>query len=194
MTTNPITETSFVDLAAAPEQVPSDSELRSAQLDAAATAWSTRINANPASAQLTYHVRGQATGSVATTVTAGAHTFVVDEPAALAGEDSAASPVEYALGALIACQVVVIRLYAHTSGLVVDDIDIAAEGDIDVRGLFGLDDSVRAGFSAIRLTVTISGPESAEKYQQLVETAESRCPVFDLFSEPTPIEWRLASD
>jgi len=160
---------------------------RAARLTEAAAAWGERIAQNPASAQLTYRVSGAGEGSVATTIRAGKHAFVVDEPAALAGDDVAASPVEYALGALISCQVVVYRLYAQALGIVVDEIDVQAEGDLDARRLFGIDESVRAGFSDIRLVITVTGPETEERYQELRAAVDAHCPVLDLFANPTPV-------
>ncbi len=160
---------------------------RAARLTEAAAAWGARIAQNPASAQLTYRVSGAGEGSVATTIRAGKHAFVVDEPAALAGDDVAASPVEYALGALISCQVVVYRLYAQALGIVVDEIDVQAEGDLDARRLFGIDESVRAGFSDIRLVITVTGPETEERYQELRAAVDAHCPVLDLFANPTPV-------
>lgn len=68
------------------------------------------------------------------------------------GDRSAtASPVEFALAALISCQIVAYRLYAQALGIRVDDIRIDAEGDLDARRLFGIEESVRAGFTAVRL-------------------------------------------
>jgi len=160
---------------------------RAERLTAAGASWGSRIAADPANAQLTYRVRGHGEGSVASAITAGKHRFLVDEPAALAGDDLAGSPVEVALGALISCQIVVFRLYAHSLGIQVDDISVAAEGDLDARKLFGIDESVRAGFSDIRLTVTLTGPESDERYQQLRGVVDKHCPVLDLFANPTPV-------
>ena len=169
--------------------IPSESSAteRAERLTAAGASWGSRIAADPANAQLTYRVRGHGEGSVASAITAGKHRFLVDEPAALAGGDLAASPVEVALGALISCQIVVFRLYAHSLGIQVDDISVAAEGDLDARKLFGIDESVRAGFSDIRLTVTLTGPESDERYQELHEVVDKHCPVLDLFVNPTPV-------
>lgn len=169
-----------------------DAAERSARLGEAGAAWGERIGANPDSAKLTYKVAGVGVGSVATRISAGKHQFTVDEPAALAGDDTAASPVEYALGAVISCQVVVYRLYAAQLGIQVDDISIDAEGDLDVRGLFGIDESIRPGFSDIRLTVNITGPESQERYEELARTVEARCPVQDLFSNATPFSTVIA--
>lgn len=164
-----------------------DAAERAARLQEAATAWHGRIAGDAAAAQLTYRVRGAGEGSVATRLRAGAHEFLIDEPAALAGDDVAASPVEIALGALIACQVVVYRLYAEALGIAVDDIDVVAEGDLDARRLFGLDHTIRAGFSAVRLAITVTGPESAERYEELKAAVDEHCPVLDLVANATPV-------
>ncbi|MGO4691728.1 OsmC family protein [Glaciibacter sp. 2TAF33] len=160
---------------------------RAERLDSAGSAWGERIAGDATTAQLTYRVKASGEGSVASRITAGKHEFLVDEPAALAGDDLAASPVEYALGALVSCQIVVYRLYAQALGIQFDEIDIAVEGDLDARRLFGLDHDVRAGFSDVRLAITITGPETEERYQELREVVDARCPVLDLFSNPTPV-------
>ncbi|AYF98663.1 OsmC family protein [Protaetiibacter intestinalis] len=165
----------------------STAEERAARLDSAGAAWGERIAADASAAQLTYRVRGTGEGSVASRITAGRHEFVVDEPGALAGDDVAASPVEYALGALISCQIVVYRLYAQALGIRVDDIEILAEGDLDAQKLFGIDETVRPGFGAVRLDIRITGPESEERYQQLRTAVDEHCPVLDLFANATPV-------
>jgi putative redox protein len=162
-------------------------EERAERLTGAATAWGERIAADTANAHLTYRVKAVGEGAVATRITVGKHEFVVDEPAALAGDDAAASPVEFALAALLSCQVVVYRLYAHALGIQVDEIDIAAEGDLDARRLFGIEESVRAGFGAVRLDIRITGSESLERYEQLKAAVDAHCPVLDLFENSTPV-------
>jgi putative redox protein len=164
---------------------------RAERLQEAGAAWHDRIAADSAAARLTYRVSGAGQGAVATLVRAGTHEFRVDEPVALAGDDLAASPVEVALGALIACQVVVYRLYAEALGIAVDEVDVTAEGDLDARRLFGIDESVRPGFSAVRLTVAVTGPETAERYEELKAAVDAHCPVLDLFANPTPVTTTL---
>ncbi|MGX1693971.1 OsmC family protein [Microbacterium keratanolyticum] len=163
----------------------SDDE-RAARLNAAGAAWSERIAASPANAQLKTRVSGRAVGSVATEIRAGAHRFLVDEPAGLAGDDAAPSPVEYALGALVSCQVVVFRLYAQALGLTIDELEITAEGDLDVRKIFGIDESVRAGFHGVRVSVEITGPNTPEEYENLRQIVDAHCPVLDIFENPVP--------
>ncbi|PYI69621.1 osmotically inducible protein OsmC [Arthrobacter livingstonensis] len=162
-------------------------DIRAGRLSGAGEFWGGRIAKDPGNARLTYKATGVAVGSVATRISAGKHQFTVDEPAGLAGDGAAASPVEYALGALISCQVVVYRLYAHQLGIEIDELSIEAEGDLDVRGLFGIDESVRSGFTDIRLRVNISGPETQERYEELARVVETRCPVQDLFANLTPV-------
>lgn len=162
-------------------------DARAERLDAAGAAWSDQIDANRSSSKLTYRASGSGEGSVATRVRAGRHEFVIDEPSALAGDDVAASPVEYALGALIGCQVVVYRLYSRVLGIPFDDIQVRAEGDLDAARLLGKDNTVRAGFSDIRLVVELTGPETQERYEELREAVDANCPVFDLFTNPTPV-------
>ena len=165
---------------------------RAERLGAAGLAWSDRIDKNRSSSQLTYRVEGASEGAVATRVRSGAHEFVIDEPAALAGDDVAASPVEYALGALIGCQVVVYRLYAQALGIQVDDIKVTAEGDLDAARLLGKDPSVRPGFSDIRLRIELDGPETQERYEQLRDAVDVNCPVLDLFANKTPVSVTVA--
>ncbi|KAA9156404.1 OsmC family protein [Microbacterium lushaniae] len=174
----------LADTTVVPDSTAADRAIRLAE---AGAAWGERIAADPRSAQLTYRVSGEGSGSVATVVRAGKHRFIVDEPAALAGDDVGASPVEYALGALISCQVVVYRLYAQALGIQVDDIRVEAEGDLDARKLFGIDESVRPGFTGVRLHVTIDGPETEQRYAELKAAVDEHCPVLDLFANPTPI-------
>ncbi|MER8023962.1 OsmC family protein [Glutamicibacter protophormiae] len=162
-------------------------EDRSARLQQAGTGWGERISTAPDSAKLTFTVQGEGFGSVASNIVSGKHIFTVDEPAALGGDDLAASPVEYALGALISCQVVVYRLYAEQLNIQVDDVKIVANGDLDVRGLFGIDKSIRPGFTSVDLDVQISGPESAERYDELRQAVDAHCPVLDLFANPVPV-------
>jgi uncharacterized OsmC-like protein len=170
-----------------------NAEERAERLTAAGSSWDERIAADPTNAQLTYRVQGAGEGSVASRISVGKHEFLVDEPAALAGDDIAASPVEYALGALISCQIVVYRLYAQALGIQLDEIDIRADADLDARKLFGLDEAVRAGFTDVRLEITVTGPESDERYQELRAAVDAHCPVLDLFSNPTPVSVTLRS-
>lgn len=156
--------------------------------------WAETLRAQPERGALKFSVAGEAAGSVGSVFHAGEHRLVVDEPAALAGDGLAANPVEYALTALLSCQVVTYRVWAANLGIAVDTIEAAAVGDIDVRGFLGIDDSVRPGFSGVRVEVTVSGPETEARYRELEAAVQTHCPVLDLFANATPVETSLTID
>lgn len=126
-------------------------------------------------------------------VRAGMHRFIIDEPAALGGTDKGANPVEHLLGALGACQVITFQVWAAKLDITVDEIDIALTGELDLRGFFGADPDVRPGFSSIDVAVQLTGPESAERYTELVESVERHCPVLDNLGNKVPVRASFAT-
>jgi hypothetical protein len=62
-----------------------------------------------------------------------------------------AVPVEYALAALLSCQVVSYRFWAAALDIPLDEVHVDIEGDLDVRGFLGLDAAVRPGLTGVRL-------------------------------------------
>lgn len=177
------------DIAAELDRVSADE--RAQRLDAAAAAWTERLSANPVAGRITARAEGFAAGAVATAISAGRHRFVVDEPAPLAGDDHGPSPVEYLLGALVGCQTVVYRLVAQELGLRIDALEFDARGRLDVRGLFGADPAVRAGFQDIALVVRITGPEPRERYEELQRLVDARCPVGETLEHGTALATTL---
>ena len=146
------------------------------------------VAADPANAAASVRAQAAWRAPIGVDVRMGRHRVVVDQPEALGGSDAGAGPVELALGALVACQVAIFRFHAAKQGLTIGDLRVTADGDLDVRGFFGFDASVRPGFSGIRVKVEISGPETDDTYRALAATVDAHCPVLDLFSNPTPVE------
>lgn len=150
------------------------------------------VTADAANAQVVFRASATAHDAVASTVTLGEYRVKVDEPPALGGENSAPNPVEYYLASLLSCQVVTWRFWAEKLGIAVDDIRAHAEGDLDVRGFFGLEDTVRAGFREVRVVVTVTGPETPARYRELQAAVDAHCPVLDLTRNSTPVRTLLA--
>jgi uncharacterized OsmC-like protein len=148
---------------------------------------------DPANAQAVFAAQGTLVGITEVDVRTGAHTFTVDEPPALGGADAAANPVQYALASLGSCQAITYRIWAAQLGIEVDSVSVRVEGDLDLRGFFGLDDTVRPGFTAVRVEVTVTGPESAERYAELATAVDEHCPVLDLFRNPVPVTRALSA-
>ena len=147
---------------------------------------------DPDQANALFRATGEGGDGVRTDIRVGRHAMVIDEPAALAGWDAAPNPVEAALAGLLSCQVITYRFWAVRLGVPLDDVAVEVEGDLDVRGFFGLDDAVRSGFSEVRVAVRLSGPASDEDYRRLQAAVDEHCPVLDLFRRATPVRTRLA--
>jgi uncharacterized OsmC-like protein len=150
------------------------------------------IEAEPVRAKAVFRVTGDLVGLTEVDLTARSHEVKVDEPASLGGQDLGANPVEHALIALASCQAITYRFWAAKLGIELEGLEVSVEGDLDVRGFFGFDDTVRPGLTEIRLEVTPMGPEAADRYQQLAEAVDAHCPVLDLFSSPTPVRRKVA--
>jgi uncharacterized OsmC-like protein len=150
------------------------------------------LSADPVQARATFEAHSNLVGATEVSVKVGSgHTFSVDEPEALGGANAAANPVEYALAALGSCQAITYQVWAAQLGIKLDKVEIGIDGDIDLRGFFGIDDGVRPGFNAIRIRVSLRGPESDARYKELASAVDAHCPVLDLFRNPVPVQREL---
>jgi len=119
------------------------------------------------------------------------HALTVDEPEALGGNDGGPNPVELILAALGSCQEITYRAYATALGIPLNSVSVTVEGDIDLRGFFAVDDSVRAGYEAIRGKVHLESSASEEQLQLLRNAVNAHCPVLDIIARPVPVELEL---
>jgi uncharacterized OsmC-like protein len=146
-----------------------------------------------ANAHAVFTAQGTLVGVTEVDIKTGAHSFTVDEPPALGGADAAANPVQYALASLGSCQAITYRFWAAQLGVELDSITVRVEGDLDLRGFFGVDDRVRPGFSGVHVEVTVAGPESEARYAELAASVDEHCPVLDLFKNPVPVSRTLVT-
>jgi uncharacterized OsmC-like protein len=116
-----------------------------------------------------------------------------DHPAVLCGGDNGATPIEYLLSALSACLTAGIANIASARQIKLNAVNVKVEGDIDMQGLLGLDDSVRNGFQKVRATVQIDGDAEAEKLAKVVQQSIARSAVFDMLKNGTDVEVELAA-
>jgi uncharacterized OsmC-like protein len=122
------------------------------------------------------------------TATARDHILDVDEPLMIGGTDVGPNPVELVLAALGTCQAITYRVWAAVLGIQLDDVRFETEGDIDLGGLFGLAEGVRPGFTRIHHRVVLVGPESEERYRELVDAVDRHCPVLDIVANPVTVD------
>src|SRR5215510_14090026 len=114
-----------------------------------------------------------------------------DEPPVLLGEDHGANAGEYALAALSSCLTSTLIYHAAAQGVVIDEVETTLSGDINLQGYLGMSENVRNGYEKVKVTFKIKSEAPKEKIRELVELAQKRSPVFDIFTNPTPVEVSL---
>jgi uncharacterized OsmC-like protein len=113
--------------------------------------------------------------------------LTADAPPGLGGVDGAPAAVEVLLAALAGCLTSGIAANAALFDVPLDALDIDLEADIDLRGVFGHDKSVRNGFSALRYTVTLQSPADEAKVRRCKETIDRKSPVLDVLTRPVDV-------
>jgi uncharacterized OsmC-like protein len=109
-------------------------------------------------------------------------TFDADHPAVLVGRDHGPTPVEYLLVALASCLTAGIGNIAAVRGVTLHEVECQVDGDMDLRGILGLSDSVRNGYQQIRVSFKIKGDAPEEKLRAIVEQSRARSAVFDVLT------------
>jgi uncharacterized OsmC-like protein len=102
-----------------------------------------------------------------------------DEPASLGGTNSAPSPLETVLVALVGCDGVIINGVATAMKFAYTGVDFACESQIDVRGPKGVP-GVRPYFETAKLEIIVYSDETDARFQKLRKNVEFRCPVMNL--------------
>ena len=105
-----------------------------------------------------------------------------DHPTVLVGADRGPTPVEALLHALGCCLTAGIGNIAAARGVKLDSVECALEGDIDLRGIRGLSDEVRNGYSGITARFEIRGDADPETLRKIVDQARARSAVFDVLT------------
>jgi len=146
------------------------------------------LAADPGGALATFSAESRLGDGVNSEVSIRQFTVAVDEPPSLGGGDTAPNPVEYILAALGSCQEITYRLYADALGIPVNAVSVKLAGNIDLRGFFNVDPSVRPGYRDIVAEVTIDSPASEQELARLKAVVDSHCPVLDILQNPTPVK------
>jgi uncharacterized OsmC-like protein len=120
-------------------------------------------------------------------------TIDADHPEVLVGQDHGPTPAEHLLQALGSCLMSGLANIAAARGVELGEVTARIEGDIDLLGIFGLDDGVRNGFQSIRVTFHVQGAAQAEALARLVEQARRRSAVYDVLTAGVPVTVDVAT-
>ena len=110
-----------------------------------------------------------------------------DEPEFAAGQDSAPNAMEFLLHSLATCLTGTLVYHAAVRGIEIEAVESSYTGDMDVRGLFGLDDKVRKGFNKVVITMRVKSNSSSDELTELALFS----PVYEIISQSLPVEFEL---
>jgi putative redox protein len=106
------------------------------------------------------------------------HTFVVDEPQALGGTDTAPAPFDLLAASLAGCIVITIRMYARRKGWQLDDVGVEVTLDRESRP------------QCCAFTVRLPDGLTEEQYVRLEHVAQ-KCPVHRTLKHGLEFEHRV---
>ena len=155
-----------------------------------------RYRSDPASSRITLTARGAAGDGapVSCSVDLGRALYEAQAHPGVGGPGTGACSGDLLLGALAACAQLTCQMVASAMGIDARRIEVAADGDIDLRGTLGIDRDVVAGFGAIRLRFEIDAPQATEEdLERLMDRTERYCTVLQTLRQPPAIETHRAT-
>ena len=149
-----------------------------------------RYRQQPGDARITLTARATETDTpVACSVEAGRAIHAAQAHSGVGGPGTAACSGDLLLGALAACAQVTCQMVATSMGIEIESIEIAVEGDLDLRGTLGVSREAKVGFESIRLSMNVNAPGAGPgEIESLKEKTERYCTVLQTLREPPAIE------
>ena len=114
-----------------------------------------------------------------------AYELPIDHPTL--GQGRGPAPQEQVLSALAGCITGGIATIAAARKIPLTKVESSVTGEIDVRGVLGIDDGVRRGFSAVSATFVVEGEASDEDLQKLVADSVRLSAVYDMLAATVPV-------
>ena len=102
----------------------------------------------------------------------------IDEPLELGGGNAYVNPQEYLLAALNPRIIVGLTALCALQNISLEKLEITTEGYIDLRGFFGLDRAIAAGYPELRTRVVIKGDGTEEQFRWVHELVLATPPSF----------------
>jgi uncharacterized OsmC-like protein len=149
-----------------------------------------QYRSTPDTARITLTARSsQLSTPVSCSVDIGRAVYQAEAHSGVGGPGGAACSGDLLLGALAACAQITCQMVATAMGIATEQIEVTAEGDLDLRGTLGIARDVPVGFENIRLNFAIDAPNAtSEQLQALREKTEQYCVVAQTLLKPPQIE------
>lgn len=111
-----------------------------------------------------------------TSVEARSHRLELDEPAAVGGTDSGATPYEALLGALGGCTAMTLRMYADRKQWPLEGVEVRLRQSRTHESDCEICDTDAVGPHTVERQIELRGPLTEEQHRRLMQIAD-RCPV-----------------
>jgi uncharacterized OsmC-like protein len=149
-----------------------------------------RYRADASASHITLKARGsQSAAPVACSVDIGRAVYEAQAHAGVGGPGTGACSGDLLLGALAACAQITCQMVAAAMQIEIERIEVAVEGDLDLRGTLGISKDTAVGFETIRLRFDIEAPGATEEQMRaLREKTEQYCVVMQTLRRPPGIE------
>ena len=113
--------------------------------------------------------------------------FDADHPEIFASEDKGITPIEYVLVGLASCLTAGVAAVAQNRGIQLRSVESRLEGNMDIRGILGIDSDVRNGYDDITVTFKIDADASKSEVEALVAQSQKRSAVYDVITNPVNV-------
>lgn len=105
--------------------------------------------------------------------------LVADDDAGSGGDDLGPDPGVLVRAGLGSCLAIGYMMWAARLGVVFESVDVQVDADYDARGMYGIEDGVSPGWTAVRYITTIASAAPPERVREVVDVADSHSPVLD---------------
>ena len=110
-----------------------------------------------------------------------------DQPKFLAGKNTAPNSIEHYLHALTSCLTTTLTYHASVQGIEIDQVSVSAEGDINVRGYFGVSDEINRGYECIRVAMKVRSSADVDR----LTTLAMYSPVYEMVSKGVNVKFSM---
>ncbi|WNZ21795.1 OsmC family protein [Leptolyngbya sp. NK1-12] len=118
-------------------------------------------------------------------------TLTIDEPEEWGGTNMGPNPQEVLLSALNACLMATFVNLCSMQGIKLEKVEITSIGKLDLRGFFGLDETISAGYQDLSWQLNVKGNATPEQFQQVYEATMAASPNLWNLAHPVPIKPEL---
>src|SRR5215475_8157429 len=149
-----------------------------------------KYRSDPAASRITLKAKGGQTDvPISCSVDIGRAIYDAQAHTGVGGAGTSACSGDLLLGALAACAQITCQMVATAMGIATEKIEVAVEGDLDLRGTLGIATDVPVGFPAIRLRFELVAPQATpEQLRGLQEKTEQYCVVMQTLLCPPKIQ------